>query len=114
MTISTGGSSLLRTLRRWCWLMLLLLTASVLTPAHAAAETIGKFRIAWTTYPGWMPWHYAEQHGILQKWAAKYHIAIEFFVVHRAVSLISMLLCPYAGVRRCFSEFSVFFLSIYQ
>ena len=35
------------------------------------------FRIAWTTYTGWMPWHYADQHGIIKKWADKYHIQIE-------------------------------------
>ena len=83
MTISFGGRSLLRSLQRWYWLALLLLTTSALAlaPAHAAAETIEKFRIAWTTYPGWMPWFYAEQHGIIQKWAAKYHIAIE--LVHQ-------------------------------
>ena len=35
------------------------------------------FRIAWSTYIGWMPWHYADQHGIIKKWADKYHIEIK-------------------------------------
>lgn len=43
----------------------------------SAAEARETFRIAWTTYIGWMPWHYADQHGIIKKWAAKYHIQIE-------------------------------------
>ncbi len=49
--------------------LLLLLSGTV-----EARET---FRIAWTTYIGWMPWHYADQHGIIKKWADKYHIQIE-------------------------------------
>ena len=81
MTISVRDRSLFRALRLSLWLSLLLLTAGALAPTHAKADTVEKFRIAWTTYPGWMPWHYAQQHGILQKWAAKYRIAIE--LVHQ-------------------------------
>ena len=81
MTISVRDRSLFRALRLSLWLSLLLLTADALPMAHAKADTVEKFRIAWTTYPGWMPWHYAQQHGILQKWAAKYRIAIE--LVHQ-------------------------------
>ncbi len=81
MTISVRDRSLFRALRLSLWLSLLLLTAGALAPTHATAETVEKFRIAGTTYPGWMPWHYAQQHGMLQKWAAKYRIAIE--LVHQ-------------------------------
>ena len=56
--------------RRTALLCLLLLLSSTVE----ARET---FRIAWTTYIGWMPWHYADQHGIIKKWADKYHIQIE-------------------------------------
>ena len=56
--------------RRTALLCVLLLLSSTVE----ARET---FRIAWTTYIGWMPWHYADQHGIIKKWADKYHIQIE-------------------------------------
>lgn len=36
-----------------------------------------KFTIMWSIYTGWMPWPYAENSGILQKWADKYNIEIE-------------------------------------
>ena len=36
-----------------------------------------KYRIAWSRYVGWEPWGYAENSGILRKWAKKYGIDIE-------------------------------------
>jgi NitT/TauT family transport system substrate-binding protein len=44
-------------------------------PAHAEAKK--SFRVAWSVYAGWMPWPYAQQAGIVKKWADKYGIAIE-------------------------------------
>lgn len=35
------------------------------------------YRIAWSIYVGWMPWDYAAQTGIVDKWADKYGITIE-------------------------------------
>lgn len=35
------------------------------------------YRIAWSIYVGWMPWDYAAQSGIVDKWAEKYGITIE-------------------------------------
>lgn len=35
-----------------------------------------KFTIMWSIYVGWMPWPYAEQSGILKKWADRYGIEI--------------------------------------
>lgn len=37
-----------------------------------------KFKVAWSIYVGWMPWEYANDSGILKKWADKYDIEIEF------------------------------------
>jgi NitT/TauT family transport system substrate-binding protein len=34
------------------------------------------FKFAWSIYVGWMPWPYAEESGILKKWADKYGITI--------------------------------------
>ncbi len=41
----------------------------------AAAQE--KFKVAWSIYVGWMPWEYAGDSGILEKWADKYGIEIE-------------------------------------
>ena len=35
------------------------------------------YKIAWSIYVGWMPWDYAAQSGIVDKWAKKYGITIE-------------------------------------
>ena len=42
--------------------------------AHAAPKR--DFKFAWSIYTGYMPWVYAEQSGILKKWADKYGIKI--------------------------------------
>ncbi|KFC69895.1 NLPA lipoprotein [Devosia sp. LC5] len=44
-------------------------------PALAQAKT--DFKVAWSIYVGWMPWGYAADNGIVQKWADKYGITIE-------------------------------------
>ncbi len=44
-------------------------------PALAEAKT--DFKVAWSIYVGWMPWGYANDAGIVQKWADKYGITIE-------------------------------------
>ena len=36
-----------------------------------------KFKVAWSIYAGWQPWDYANQSGVLKKWADKYNIEIE-------------------------------------
>jgi NitT/TauT family transport system substrate-binding protein len=45
------------------------------TTAPAAAEK--EFQVGWTIYAGWMPWPYAEQAGIVKKWADKYGVKIK-------------------------------------
>ncbi|MFP5076488.1 putative urea ABC transporter substrate-binding protein [Rhizobium sp. YIM 134829] len=46
-----------------------------LAPAAAAPKT--DFKVAWSIYVGWMPWGYANDHGIVKKWADKYGLTIE-------------------------------------
>jgi NitT/TauT family transport system substrate-binding protein len=46
-----------------------------LSPAVAAEKK--DFKVAWSIYVGWMPWGYAEESGIVKKWADKYGIDIE-------------------------------------
>jgi NitT/TauT family transport system substrate-binding protein len=57
------------------------------TRAEAAAKT--SFRIAWSIYVGWMPWPYAQESGILKKWAAKYGISIEMVAFNDYVESIN-------------------------
>jgi len=51
------------------------LAVVAVSPSSGAEKT--KFRIAWSIYVGWMPWPYAQESGILKKWADKYGISIE-------------------------------------
>src|SRR6185295_8683438 len=53
-----------------------LAVALLVTPSARAAEKTS-FKVAWSIYVGWMPWDYADQSGILKKWADKYGIKIE-------------------------------------
>ena len=46
-----------------------------LAPFSAFAKD--DYKIAWSIYVGWMPWDYAAQSGIVEKWAKKYGITIE-------------------------------------
>ena len=52
-------------------------TVSVLALLSTAAFAKDDYRIAWSIYVGWMPWDYAAQAGIVDKWAEKYGITIE-------------------------------------
>ena len=45
--------------------------------APALAEVKKDFKVGWSIYVGWMPWGYAADTGIVQKWADKYGITIE-------------------------------------
>jgi NitT/TauT family transport system substrate-binding protein len=65
-----------------------LAVALILTPAAHAAEK-SSFKVAWSIYVGWMPWDYAEQSGILKKWADKYGIKIELTQVNDYVESIN-------------------------
>jgi len=46
----------------------------LLTISHASAKT---YKFAWSHYTGWEPWAYAQDSGILKKWADKFGIEIE-------------------------------------
>ena len=43
----------------------------------AMAQQKSDFNVGWSIYVGWMPWGYAEDTGIVDKWAEKYGISIE-------------------------------------
>ena len=49
----------------------------LLALASFSAFAKDDYKIAWSIYVGWMPWDYAAQSGIVEKWAKKYGITIE-------------------------------------
>ena len=53
------------------------LIAVVLCIFSLSASAKDDYRIAWSIYVGWMPWGYAQESGIVDKWAEKYGITIE-------------------------------------
>jgi NitT/TauT family transport system substrate-binding protein len=61
-------------------LLLTTLAALAAPPGMAAERTT--FNVAWSIYVGWMPWDYADQTGILKKWATKYGIKIKLTQVN--------------------------------
>ena len=48
-----------------------------------------EFNIGWSIYAGWMPWPYAQQSGIVKKWADKYGIKINIVQVNDYVESIN-------------------------
>ena len=47
------------------------------------------YTVAWTIYAGWMPWPYAEQAGIVKKWADKYHVKIKLVQINDYVESLN-------------------------
>ena len=47
------------------------------------------YRIAWSIYVGWMPWGYAADTGIVDKWAEKYGITIEVVQINDYIQSIT-------------------------
>lgn len=70
----------------------LLVAASLvmgLSTSSLMAEVKNKFQVSWTIYVGWMPWDYAQQKGIVDKWAKKYGIEIEMVQVNDYIESIN-------------------------
>jgi NitT/TauT family transport system substrate-binding protein len=52
-------------------------------PAKAPVASAAKsYTIGWTIYAGWMPWPYAQQAGIVKKWADKYGVDIKLVQIN--------------------------------
>lgn len=71
-------------MKKWLGLAAFALTLAL----PAAAQQ--KYRVAWSHYTGWEPWAYAQQAGILKKWADKYKIQIELTLVNDYVESINL------------------------
>jgi NitT/TauT family transport system substrate-binding protein len=68
-------------------LLCALCAAGASSPCLAAPRT--SFNVAWSIYVGWMPWDYADQSGILKKWADKYGIKIKLTQINDYVESIN-------------------------
>lgn len=49
-----------------------------------------KYKLAWSHYTGWEPWAYADESGIIDKWANKYGIDIEVTLVNDYIESINL------------------------
>ena len=80
-----------RLLRRLSTLLAMLgafaLAACSGSPEPAKPKT--EFNIGWSIYAGWMPLAYAQQAGIVKKWADKYGIKINFVQVNDYVESVN-------------------------
>jgi NitT/TauT family transport system substrate-binding protein len=72
----------------WRLCLLLIVGGSASQTVLAAAEK-SSFNVAWSIYVGWMPWDYADQSGILKKWATKYGLKIKLTQVNDYVESIN-------------------------
>ena len=55
----------------------------------AATPVAKEYTIGWTIYAGWMPWPYAEQAGIVKKWADKYGVKIKLVQINDYVESLN-------------------------
>ena len=66
-----------------------LIAASAFSAQPALAAKKESFRVAWSIYVGWMPWDYAAEKGIVDKWAKKYGIEIEVVQINDYIESIN-------------------------
>lgn len=65
---------------------LLALTLSLSAAVASAAEP---FKVCWSIYVGWMPWGYADEQKIIDKWAKKYDIEIDVVQINDYIESIN-------------------------
>lgn len=65
----------------------LVMVSGMLVPTEAHAKD--SFKVAWSIYVGWMPWKYAQDHGIIKKWADKYGIDIKLVQINDYIESIN-------------------------
>ena len=66
-----------------------LMLASCSEAPSPQTEQRKEFNIGWSIYAGWMPWPYAQQAGIVKKWADKYGIKINIVQVNDYVESVN-------------------------
>ena len=67
----------------------LVFTAACSQSSGDAPKAKQEFNIGWSIYAGWMPWPYAQQAGIVKKWADKYGIKINIVQVNDYVESVN-------------------------
>ena len=65
------------------------LLATLLLIASPASFAKDNFSICWSIYVGWMPWHYGDTQGIVDKWADKYDISIDVVQINDYIESIN-------------------------
>lgn len=70
--------------------LLRIITFAIVSLSSVSVHAGDKFRVAWSHYTGWEPWAYAEQQGILKKWADKYGIQITLSLVNDYIESINL------------------------
>jgi NitT/TauT family transport system substrate-binding protein len=66
-----------------------MLAAACSPSANKGAEARKEFNIGWSIYAGWMPWPYAQQAGIVKKWADKYGLKINIVQVNDYIESVN-------------------------
>jgi NitT/TauT family transport system substrate-binding protein len=64
-------------------------TLSLTSLSASAEETPKKFSLAWSIYVGFMPWHYLDESGIMDKWADKYGIEVDLVQINDYLEAIN-------------------------
>ena len=67
---------------------LIALLAAAALPGAALAQK--SFDVCWSHYTGWEPWAYADEKGLLKKWAAKNGISVKLTLVNDYVESINL------------------------
>lgn len=62
----------------------------ILYPLTSSAGGQEKFTVAWSHYTGWEPWAYADETGIIKKWADKFGIQINVVLVNDYMESINI------------------------
>ena len=64
-----------------------MLVMILISQQSMAKET---YNVAWSHYTGWEPWAYANDNGILKKWADKYNINIKLTLINDYIESINL------------------------
>ncbi|MES2676566.1 MAG: putative urea ABC transporter substrate-binding protein [Pseudomonadota bacterium] len=67
-----------------CFVIISLMLASI------AVNAADKFNVCWSHYTGWEPWQYAQDSGILKKWADKQGIEIKLTLINDYIESINL------------------------
>jgi NitT/TauT family transport system substrate-binding protein len=79
----------IRSARKTALIACALTLTSCAPSSTKAPEPRTEFSIGWSIYAGWMPWPYAQQVGIVKKWADKYGIKLTFVQVNDYVESVN-------------------------